>query len=359
MENPKSWWTLIKDVLINNSKNNDVHIPPIKVHDDFIVNDKEKADEFNKFFISSSSLPDYNAELPEVTRVSHYYMYLTAIPITKQDVIDQVKVLDVSKAYGPDGISPRFIKEGVEAMICTLLRLFKLSLECCRTPTELKKANVVPLYKKGCKSDVTNYRPILLLRSVGKLFERIIFKYTYNHRKNNFVLSNFQSGFLPGRSTVTQLLEIKEVRVIFLDMSKAFDKVWHNGLLFKLKKSGINGNLLNWFTDYLSNRYQRVVINGQYSTWRLISAGVPQGSVLGPLMFLVYINDIIHAVKHCNFRMFADDTCIFREFEDHIDSTYKINQDLLSISECARKWKITFSAKKTKSFLMTNRQIHN
>ena len=137
-------------------------------------------------------------------------------------------------------------------------------------------ANIVPIHKKEAKSVINNYRPVSLLSSVGKIMERIIFKYVYNYFRENFVISAVQSGFLPGKSTVTQLLEVyhefckavddgKEIRVVFLDISKAFDKDWHRGLIHKLKKCGIHGRLLEWFEDYLKDRLQRVFINGKFS----------------------------------------------------------------------------------------------
>ena len=153
------------------------------------------------------------------------------------------------------------------------------------------------------------------------MFERIIFKHVYNHFRDNALINKWQSGFLQGSSTVTQLLEMynqfysaidegKDVRVVYLDISKAFDRVWHKGLLRKLHNFGIGGNLLKWFSDYLSNRFQRVVINGQCSDWVKVNAGVPQGSVLGSLLFLVFINNITSVVNHFDIRLFADYTCL-------------------------------------------------
>ena len=172
----------------------------------------------------------------------------------------------------------------------------------------------------------------------------------------------FQSGFQSGKSTTTQLLELyhqfckavdngKEIRVVFLDIRKAFDKVWHKGLLHKLSLCGISGDLLSWFEDYLSGRRQRVIINGQCSDWAGIHAGVPQGSVLGPLLFLVYINDITSNIRHCNTRLFADDTCLFIEVENgnRGDTAKMIDTDLANIDKWADKWLVQFAPEKTKS----------
>jgi len=295
---------------------------------------------------------------------------LSELVISKQDVLDQLKTLDPSKAFGPDKISPRFLKEGAVHLAVPLCKLFNASLQCSVFPDIWKKANVLPLHKKDSKDTIDNYRPISLLSCVGKVFERIIFKYLYNHLKDNFVLCQEQSGFLPGRSTTTQLIEVydsmctalnnsKEIRVVFLDISKAFDKVWHKVLLHKLKQCGVGTPLVNWFSSYLHKRQQRVVINGSESSWGHIPSGVPQGSVLGPLLFLIYINDITHEVLNCKIRLFADDTCLFIEVDDRVDTCVKINDDLSRISRWANRWLVTFSPTKTKSLTISNKKdIH-
>ena len=179
----------------------------------------------------------------------------------------------------------------------------------------------MPIFKKAENFITTNYRPVSLLSILAKVFEKIVFKYMFNHFRDHFLISIWQSGFLPGSSTITQLTEIyhqfckavsdgKEIRVVFLDISKAFDRVWHKGLLHKLKLSGITGGLLSWLKDYLADRQQRVIINGAHSEWGNINAGVPQGSVLGPLLFLIFINDNTHVIRNCKIRLFADDTCL-------------------------------------------------
>ena len=156
------------------------------------------------------------------------------------------------------------------------------------------------------------------------LSSMILHKHLFNYVRDQDILTASQSGFIPGDSTVNQLTDIyntfcksldegKEVRAVFCDISKAFDRVWHEGLLFKLKSIGISDSLLLWFRDYLAGRKQRVVLPGAASSWKLmkhIKAGVPQGSILGPLLFLIYINDIVEDIHSCN-RLFADDTSLY------------------------------------------------
>ena len=156
---------------------------------------------------------------------------------------------------------------------------------------------------------------------------------------NNLITKN-QSGFRPGDSTTNQLLYLVneiheafenpkslEVRAVFLDFSKAFDKVWHDGLIFKLKQNGISGSLLMFFQNYLNNRKQRVVLNGSFSSYSTVESGVPQGSVLGPLLFLIYINDLERNIKS-NIKFFADDTMLFSIVKDPTISTNNLNHDL-------------------------------
>ena len=215
------------------------------------------------------------------------------------------------------------------------------------------------MHKGGDQSEISNYIPISLLSNLDKAFERLIFKYVYNHFLENNILKSFQSGFRRGDSTVTvnqlsylyntfcQALDAgKEVRAIFCDISKAFDRVWHAGLIHKLKSAGISGNLLSWFTNYLTGRKQRVVMSGVQSAWNFISAGVPQGSILGPLLFLLFINDIVHDIGSA-IRLFADDTSLYIIVEDPNVAAELLNADLEKIAEWALKWLVKFNPLKT------------
>ena len=202
---------------------------------------------------------------------------------------------------------------------------------------------------------MNNYRPISLLPVFGKIFEKIIFNKIYNYLSKENLLNLNQSGFRPSDSCINQLNAITheifeafdcnpslEVRSVFLDISKAFDKVWHEGLIYKIKSMGISGELLNLLENYLSDRYQRVVLNGQTSSWTPVLAGVPQGSILGPLLFLIYINDLPNELQS-NAKLFADDTSLFAVANDKNVCANILNNDLLAISKWAFNWKMLFN----------------
>ena len=238
--------------------------------------------------------------------------------------------------------------------ICKPLELiFKQALTTDVFLSEWKKANIVPCYKKGGKQNLKNYRPVSLLPICGKIFERLIFSEMFSFFLAKNLLAPNQSGFKPGDSCMNQLLSITheiyssfdggfEVRSVFLDISKAFDKVWHEGIIFKLQQNGISDDLLNILSDFLRNRKQRVTLNGQSSSWTNVNAGVPQGSILGPLLFLIYINDLPDGLSS-NAKLFADDTSLFLVLHDINTSTIELNSDLKKINHWAFQWKMTFN----------------
>ena len=261
--------------------------------------------------------------------------------------------MDIKKANGYDGISAAMLKICPEEASIPLLIIFKKCLELGSFPSPWKHANIQPSHKKNSKQDISNYRPISLLCTCSKIYEKIVFDAMYSFFIENNLISPNQSGFRPGDSTINQLLAITseiynsfekrlETRAAFLDISKAFDKVWHDGLVFKLTQNGISGNLLNMLKNYLSDRKQRVILNGIESPWEPILSGVPQGSVLGPLLFLVYINDLTQNIS-ANMKLFADDSSLFLEITDASTDQQTLMNDLEKISAWARMWKMRFN----------------
>ena len=360
----KECWSLYKSVL-GKTANHDS--PPFINNGQLITGNNDKAELFNKIFLENSTVDDTGRQLPNLRDVDATAgSVFDKIVITPTDVADQFSNLNISKAYGPDGLGPKMLKQLEPAICVPMLQLFKASIEQNIVPRIWKYANVIPIHKKGDKSDPTNYRPVSLLATTGKMLEKIVFKYLFNHFRVNFSISPWQSDFMPGCSTICQLFEIyhkfcqgvengKEVRVVFLDISRAFDRVWHAGLLHKLEKNGIKGNVLAWIKNNLKDRQQRVCLNGQYSDWRTILTGIPQGSILGPLLFLIFINDITEVVRFTQIRLFADDTCLFLTVDNRQQAQEFIDADLQAIYTWSNKWLVKFSVPKTKSLLISNK----
>ena len=273
----------------------------------------------------------------------------------KDEILKIIKALNIHKAHGHDNISIRMIKICDKSLLKPLILLFENSTKSSCYPDIWKRSNIIPVHKESDKQLVNNYRPISLMPIFGKIFEKIIFNKIYSFLWEEKLLNPNQSGFRPSDSCINQLLAITheifeafdckpslEVRSVFLDISKAFDKVWHEGLLYKLKSMGISGELYNLLENYLLGRFQRVVLNGQTSSWRPALAGVPQGSIIGPLLFLVYINDLPDGLKS-NAKLFADDTSLFTIIKDKNESANIFNDDLQLISSWAYKWKMLFN----------------
>ena len=230
----------------------------------------------------------------------------------------------------------------------------------------MKIAKVIPIYKKGEKDDVSNYRPISLLTSISKIVERIIYIRTVNFFKKSDIFSNFQFGFRENHGTTHALLSFVEKVThaldtfshtigIFLDFSKAFDTINHKILLAKLSQYGIRGKALEWFTSYLSkNRSQYVHANGVDSQIKTIDCGVPQGSLLGPLLFIIYINDFHRSSDNLSFILFADDSNLFYSHPDPNVLLRTVNCELKKVAEWIKANKLSLNLKKTKFMLFSN-----
>ena len=287
----KNWWKIAKRFI---SSNKDATIPTLNRNNTNYTTPFDKANLLNEYFCEQSNVDDSNASLPpfEPPRSN-----LDNITITNEDVLDVLKLLNTSKASGPDFVHAKLLKEGANILSKHLCKLFNMSLSSSYFPNKWKLGNVVPVCKKGDKTDPANYRPISLLCCMGKVFEKCVFKYLHNYLNSENLITKVQSGFTPGDSAVFQLVDLyntfagaiddgKEIRVVFCDISKAFDRVWHRGLLFKLRLMGLTGSLLRWFSSYLDSRIQRVAVEGSLSDILNINAGVPRGQYWAPCYFL-------------------------------------------------------------------------
>ena len=318
----KDWWSTLKAFI---SPHTHSDIPPLESNGNVYTNEIDKANLLNDHFQSQTILNEQNAILPPLPPPA-YHTQLNSIILTPLEVESTLQTLKVGKASGPNGLNNRILRELSSQLASPFCSLFNQSLRLGIMPASYKEANVCPVPKKGDLSVTSNYRPISLLNSESKVFEKTIFKHLYNHLQENNMLSSFQSGFIPGDSTINQLTYLyhtfcealdsgKEVRAVFCDISKAFDRVWHAGLLYKLEAASVTGEVLNWFKSYLSDRRQCVILPGVYSVWNFIRAGVPQGSILGTLLFLLFINDIVNGIDS-NIRLFADDTSVTISCDD-------------------------------------------
>jgi len=238
------------------------------------------------------------------------------------EVFNLLTSLKINKSSGPDGISCRLIKENSYLLCETLCYMYNLSLSSGIIPDKFKLAKVVPIFKKGAMNQPSNYRPISLLNIFNKLLEKIVYRRIFAFLNKNHVIYKYQFGFRKHYATSLALLDVldqcyKNVDIgnkilgIYLDLQKAFDTVDYDVLQYKLQYYGVRGVMLKWINNYLSNRKQFTVVNNVSSNIGDITCGVPQGSVLGPLLFLIYMNDIPNAVQGHDVKLFADDTNVF------------------------------------------------
>ena len=328
---------------------------PLIVDGKILSKDVDKANALNQFFCQQATLEDDNTLLPTIHPLPQHN--LSSINITATLVKDLLRILNTSKATGPDNIHPKILKMTADTISSILAKLFNFSIRSGTFPEPWKLAFVTALFKKGEMEKCSNYRPISLLSILSKVFERCVFREVFNFLIKHKKLSKLQAAYTPNSSTEFQLIEIyntilqaleegKQIRFVFCDVSKAFDRVWHRGLLHKLEEIGIRGTLLQWFKAYLQNRKQRVSLNGQLSDIEVINAGVPQGSILGPLLYIIYMNDIVDTIGD-NIRLYADDCSIYVIGKNQMEIADKLNEDLERIALWADMWKVKFNPNKT------------
>ena len=272
--------------------------------------------------------------------------------------------INPSKAGGPDKLPARFLKETANEIAPMYAHLFTQSYKVGQLPTSWKSATICPICKKGKRSLPENYRPVSLTAIPCKIFEHILVSQIWSQLNKYDIITSKQHGFRKGMSCETQLVEAihdwttilnkgqGQVDVILLDFSKAFDTVPHQRLLQKLNKYGIRNHTLNWISSFLTNRTHQVVVNGSTSNVESVS-GVPQGTVLGPLLFLIYINDIEQNLTS-KIRLFADDSAIYRNINSPNDAK-SLQNDIFRLQEWAAKWQIKFNIKKCKILRITRR----
>ncbi|CAK1580774.1 unnamed protein product [Parnassius mnemosyne] len=350
--NPKIFWSFIK------SRNNASTTPNVIYYEESSANTGEGiSDLFAKYFSTTFVEPELETSNSKLFPITDYSINsISSIHVSDKGILKLLQGLDISKSGGPDHIPPIFIINCAKSLVKPISILFKRSLTEGIVPQVWKSAFITPVFKKGDKSNVGNYRPISKLCLFSKVLERIVYNEVYYAVQN--YLGDEQHGFLRRRSTTSNLITANEyitkgmdqraqVDVIYTDYSKCFDRINHRVLLQKLLASGIHGDLYRWFCSYIENRTQAVVLRGYMSGWCSIPSGVPQGSLLGPLLFTIFIADIKSCFKNSLILLYADDMKILKTIHNLTDvkqvqedlnrfSDYcKLNKLQLNISKCS------------------------
>jgi len=345
--NYKKFWKYIKTV------RKDSHgIAPLKVDNSLVHHSEGQAEILNKQFQSVFTKEDLS-DVPECSGSAVPPLHNVTISI--DGVKKLLSTLDSSKSCGPDNIPARILKYCSDEIAPILTVIFTQSLNSGNLPEDWLTANITPIFKKGDRAHPTNYRPISLTSICCKLLEHILYHCITEHLNTYQILSDKQYGFRPNHSCESQLLRVVEeiqlamdhhlsVDLIFIDFRKAFDTVPHQRLLKKLHHYGIQGKIYNWIASWLTKRTQRVVIKGHSSTYVNVDSGVPQGTVLGPLMFLLYINDITTNISS-SIRLFADDCVLYRIIQSEQDH-HHLQQDLNCIIDWTKRWQMNLNISK-------------
>uniref|UniRef100_A0A0X3PXH1 Reverse transcriptase domain-containing protein n=1 Tax=Schistocephalus solidus TaxID=70667 RepID=A0A0X3PXH1_SCHSO len=317
-----------------------------------ISENREKAEYFSQFyrsvFTNEARFLRPSVDNPPTASISH-------ILFSEFLIQKELKELKESKSPGPDELPPKLLKELANELSAPLSVLFQKSFDSGTLPFDWKLAHITPLYKSGSRASVTNYRPISLTCILGKIMERIIKSELVKFLETHNLLSSCQHGFRKGRSCTTNLLysiqrwtqaleDRHAVHIAFIDFQKAFDTVPHERLLYKLERIGIRGNLLKWIENFLVGRRQVVCIGQERSSSAAVESGVPQGSVLGPILFLIYVNDCVRNLD-CEAAMFADDIKIWNVIQSPADED-KLQINLTRLEEWSNHWLLRFNVDK-------------
>ena len=341
------------------------------------------ANTFNSFFTSihanfrtENNINSHN-EHPDITSIKNQVkMKLEktsdfSIPLaTESFILKQLQSLKTDKATGLDGLSAKYLKLSAQVIAKPLTAILNQSIQSSSYPNALKKAKVTPIFKKGSKADINNYRPISVLPIINSIFERHISNCLVDYLESNSLLYNHQSGFRRLHSCQTALTKIVDnwlnainnsetVGTVFLDLTKAFDLVNHKLLIQKLAAYKFSSSTQSWFQSYLTNRSQQVNISGKLSDPQHIAAGVPQGSVLGPLLFLIYINDLPLSIQTCILDLFADDATLSCSDPSILNLTNCLNEDLKNFQDWCIRNDMLVNVPKTKAMFIASRNAAN
>ena len=325
-------------------------------HGCFTHDDNMKASILNKFFASVFTEEDVST-IPQCTPPTTNPHVVDDLEITEDMVRTKLSMLKSTSSPGPDHIHPRVLKEAAGHLAKPLSILYNKSISEECLPEDWKLGVVVPIFKKGDRQGAENYRPISLTSIPCKVLESLIRDRLMSHMEDEELLSKHQHGFRARRSCSSQLIEVLDewsaclesgepVDTLYLDFRKAFDSVPHQRLLRKLEYYGITGKLKQWIAAFLSGRLQQVTIRGCCSPWVPVSSGVPQGSVLGPALFIIYINDLADVVCS-SIKIFADDTKIYRSVSPNSGSE-QLQRDLDAVVAWSDMWQLPFSDTKCK-----------
>ena len=300
-------------------------------------------DQYNSQYSSKSKIHKINEEIFVVDNEGED---LSDIEILEDDIIEEIGKMNMNSAAGPDGIPAIFLINTKYSIAAPLKIILRKSLDEGKIPDIFKLAYVTPIHKGGSKFKPEQYRPVSLTSHVMKVFERVIKRYIVKHLVQQNLINPGQHGFVPGRSTQTQLLqhycdifetisEGNRIDTVFLDFAKAFDKVNHEILLQKVAKQKIKGKIGLWIQEFLNNRKYRVVVNGEMSDVNDVLSGVPQGTVLAAILFVIMISDIDEDVKRSIVRSFADDTRVSLKIQSEEDKNM-LQKDLDTIYAWAK-----------------------
>ncbi|KAI8488363.1 hypothetical protein Bbelb_339590, partial [Branchiostoma belcheri] len=357
VDKPKTFWSYIKGL-----RKDLVGVAPLKVGNTIISDSGKKAEVLSSQFKSVFTEED-TTDMPSLGQPCTPPM--EHIVVSTDGVEKMLQGLNPSKASGPDQIPPWFLKLTASEIAPVLTNIFQHSLNTAEIPKDWRDANICAIFKKGDRAVPSNYRPVSLTCISCKLLEHIIHSQIMKHLESYSILTDYQHGFRAKRSTETQLIltvhdiagalnSKRQVDLAILDFTKAFDKVPHGRLISKLEYYGIQGPTLNWLKAFLTNREQTVVVEGKASAPVKVASGVPQGTVLGPLLFLLYINDLPDQLDS-TVRLFADDCLLYVELSTQTDSQL-LQKDLNTLEEWQSKWLMQFNPEKCYIMHITNKR---